>query len=183
MKILYVDDDDDNVFVLKSRLSRAGFTLVIATDGAQGVAMAASEQPDLILMDLSLPILDGLGSYAPDQSSDGDEAYPGHRVDRACDDRRSGEGARGGLQRFRYQAGGAEAFAWQDPRACTRRQRVVNPAEAALLVVDDNEDNRYTLTRRLKSRGIYESDDRDQWGAKHWNFCKKSRSTSFCSIS
>jgi CheY-like chemotaxis protein len=59
MKVLYVEDNDDNVFVIKSRLSRAGFTVIIATDGAQGVAMAASEQPDLILMDLSLPVLDG----------------------------------------------------------------------------------------------------------------------------
>jgi two-component system cell cycle response regulator DivK len=59
MKILYVEDNDDNVFVLKSRLSRAGFSVVIAVDGAQGVAMAASEQPDLILMDLSLPVIDG----------------------------------------------------------------------------------------------------------------------------
>jgi two-component system cell cycle response regulator DivK len=59
MKVLYVEDNDDNIFVIKSRLSRAGFTVIIATDGAQGVAMAASEQPDLILMDLSLPILDG----------------------------------------------------------------------------------------------------------------------------
>ncbi len=59
MKILYVEDNDDNVFVLKSRLTRAGFEVVIATDGAQGVAMAASEQPDLILMDLSLPVIDG----------------------------------------------------------------------------------------------------------------------------
>lgn len=59
MKVLYVEDNDDNVFVIKSRLSRAGFTVIIATDGAQGVAMAGSEQPDLILMDLSLPVLDG----------------------------------------------------------------------------------------------------------------------------
>ena len=59
MKILYVEDNDDNVYVLKSRLTRAGFTVVIATDGAQGVAMAVSEQPDLILMDLSLPVIDG----------------------------------------------------------------------------------------------------------------------------
>jgi two-component system cell cycle response regulator DivK len=58
-KVLYVEDNDDNVFVLKSRLTRAGFTVIIAGDGAQGVAMAASEQPDLILMDLSLPVLDG----------------------------------------------------------------------------------------------------------------------------
>jgi two-component system cell cycle response regulator DivK len=59
MKVLYVEDNDDNIFVLKNRLARAGFTVVIATDGVRGVAMAASEQPDIILMDLSLPVLDG----------------------------------------------------------------------------------------------------------------------------
>jgi CheY-like chemotaxis protein len=59
MKILYVEDNDDNIYMLKNRLTRAGFTVVIATDGAQGVAMATSEQPDLVLMDLSLPVLDG----------------------------------------------------------------------------------------------------------------------------
>ena len=59
MKILYVEDNEDNIYMLKSRLTRAGHTVVIATDGAQGVAMAASERPDLVLMDLSLPVLDG----------------------------------------------------------------------------------------------------------------------------
>jgi CheY-like chemotaxis protein len=59
MKILYVEDNDDNIFMLKNRLTRAGYTVLIATDGAQGVAMAASERPDLVLMDLSLPVLDG----------------------------------------------------------------------------------------------------------------------------
>jgi two-component system cell cycle response regulator DivK len=59
MKILYVEDNDDNIYMLRTRLTRAGFTVVVATDGAQGVAMAASEQPALILMDLSLPVLDG----------------------------------------------------------------------------------------------------------------------------
>jgi two-component system cell cycle response regulator DivK len=59
MKILYVEDNDDNIFMLKSRLMRAGLTVVVATDGAKGVAMAASEKPDVILMDLSLPVLDG----------------------------------------------------------------------------------------------------------------------------
>ena len=58
-KILYVEDNDDNVYMLRGRLSRAGFDVVVATDGAQGVAMAASEAPDLIVMDLSLPIVDG----------------------------------------------------------------------------------------------------------------------------
>jgi two-component system, cell cycle response regulator DivK len=59
MKILYVEDNEDNIYMLKSRLSRAGYTVIIATDGAQGVELAASERPDLVLMDLSLPVLDG----------------------------------------------------------------------------------------------------------------------------
>jgi two-component system, cell cycle response regulator DivK len=59
MKILYVEDNDDNIYMLNARLTRAGHTVVVATDGAQGVAMAGSEQPDLILLDLSLPVLDG----------------------------------------------------------------------------------------------------------------------------
>ena len=59
MKILYVEENEDNVYVLKSRLTRAGYTVLVAPDGAQAVTMAAAEQPNLILMDLSLPVLDG----------------------------------------------------------------------------------------------------------------------------
>ena len=59
MKILYVEDNDDNVYMLENRLKRNGYTVVIARDGAQGVELAVSERPDLILMDLSLPVLDG----------------------------------------------------------------------------------------------------------------------------
>ena len=59
MKILYVEDNDDNIYVVKNRLGRVGHTVVVATDGEQGVAMAGAEQPDLILMDLRLPGIDG----------------------------------------------------------------------------------------------------------------------------
>ena len=59
MKILYVEDNDDNIYVLKNRLTRAGYTVLIAMNGEDGVTMALSEKPDLILMDLSLPVLDG----------------------------------------------------------------------------------------------------------------------------
>jgi CheY-like chemotaxis protein len=59
MKILYVEDNDDNIYVVKNRMTRAGFTVVVATDGAQGVTMAIAEKPDIILMDMSLPVLDG----------------------------------------------------------------------------------------------------------------------------
>ena len=59
MRILYVEDNDDNIYVLKNRLTRAGFTILVARDGAEGVAMATAERPDLILMDLSLPVMNG----------------------------------------------------------------------------------------------------------------------------
>lgn len=58
-RLLYVEDNDDNVYMLRSRLTRRGFTVLVAADGAAGVAAAAQERPDLILMDLSLPVLDG----------------------------------------------------------------------------------------------------------------------------
>jgi DNA-binding response OmpR family regulator len=51
--------DDDNIYMLKNRLFRAGFTVIVATDGRQGIAMATSEQPDVILMDLTLPDIRG----------------------------------------------------------------------------------------------------------------------------
>src|SRR3989442_1646899 len=58
-KILYVEDNDDNVYVMKGRLPRLEFEVVVAADGEQGVAMAETEAPDLILMDLRLPGIDG----------------------------------------------------------------------------------------------------------------------------
>ena len=58
-KILYVEDNEDNVYMLVRRLSRKGFEVVVAGTGTEGVAMARSEAPDLILMDLSLPEMDG----------------------------------------------------------------------------------------------------------------------------
>jgi CheY-like chemotaxis protein len=59
VKVLYVEDNDDNIYVLKNRLTRAGFSVVVATDGAQGLAAASGEMPDLIITDLTLPALDG----------------------------------------------------------------------------------------------------------------------------
>lgn len=59
MKILYVEDNEDNIYVIRNRLGRAGYSVVVATDGEAGIAIANSDNPDLILMDLSLPVLDG----------------------------------------------------------------------------------------------------------------------------
>jgi two-component system cell cycle response regulator DivK len=59
VKILYVEDNEDNVYVIEQRLVKLGFTVLVAADGASGIAVAAAERPDLILMDLSLPAMDG----------------------------------------------------------------------------------------------------------------------------
>ena len=59
LKILYIEDNDDNVYVVRNWLGRAGITVLVAIDGEEGLAMAVAERPDLILMDLSLPVLDG----------------------------------------------------------------------------------------------------------------------------
>ena len=58
-KILLVEDNEMNRDMLSRRLQRKGYEVVMATDGEQAVAMAASESPALILMDMSLPIYDG----------------------------------------------------------------------------------------------------------------------------
>lgn len=57
--ILYVEDNEDNVYMLTRRLKRKGFDVVVAGDGAAGVERARSDLPALILMDLSLPVMDG----------------------------------------------------------------------------------------------------------------------------
>jgi CheY-like chemotaxis protein len=58
-KILLVEDNEMNRDMLSRRLIRKGFEVVMAIDGEQAVALAQSELPDLILMDMSLPVIDG----------------------------------------------------------------------------------------------------------------------------
>ncbi len=58
-KILLVEDNELNRDMLSRRLTRRGYTVVAAEDGEQGLALARSERPDLILMDMSLPGIDG----------------------------------------------------------------------------------------------------------------------------
>jgi two-component system cell cycle response regulator DivK len=58
-RVLCVEDNQENLFMLQRRLTRRGFEVTIATDGAQSVEWAKTLQPDLIVMDLNLPVLDG----------------------------------------------------------------------------------------------------------------------------
>jgi two-component system cell cycle response regulator DivK len=58
-KVLLVEDQEDNRDMLSRRLKKRGYEVAIAVDGAEGVEKARSETPDLILMDMSLPVMDG----------------------------------------------------------------------------------------------------------------------------
>jgi two-component system cell cycle response regulator DivK len=58
-KILIVEDNEENWDLLSRRLGRRGYEVVVARDGEQAIAMALAESPDLILMDMNLPVIDG----------------------------------------------------------------------------------------------------------------------------
>lgn len=58
-RLLYVEDNEDNIYMLVRRLERHGYEVVVARDGETGMELASREPPDLILMDLSLPGIDG----------------------------------------------------------------------------------------------------------------------------
>jgi two-component system, cell cycle response regulator DivK len=60
--ILYVEDNEDNIYMLSQRLQREGFDISIARTGVEGIALARAQLPDLIIMDLVLPELDGFAA-------------------------------------------------------------------------------------------------------------------------
>jgi CheY-like chemotaxis protein len=75
-KILLVEDDEMNRDMLSRRLIKREFEVVIATDGEQGVAMASSETPDIILMDMSLPGIDGWTATRQVKADEATRAIP-----------------------------------------------------------------------------------------------------------
>src|SRR6476469_7351923 len=75
-KLLIVEDNELNRDMLSRRLIRRGYDVVLAVDGAQGVAMAGTEHPDLILLDMSLPVLDGWEVARRIKGSDATRAIP-----------------------------------------------------------------------------------------------------------
>src|SRR4051794_19099312 len=75
-RILLVEDNEMNRDMLSRRLERKGFEVVIAVDGGQGVEMAKSSAPDVILMDMSLPVLDGWEATRRVKADDQTKAIP-----------------------------------------------------------------------------------------------------------
>ena len=76
VRILLVEDNEMNRDMLSRRLVRRGYEVIIAIDGEQGVAMATSESPALILMDMSLPVLDGWEATRAIKASPATRAIP-----------------------------------------------------------------------------------------------------------
>ena len=75
-KILLVEDNEMNRDMLSRRLTRNGYEVSIAKDGQQGVDMALSERPDIILMDMSLPVIDGWEATRRIKSNNATRAVP-----------------------------------------------------------------------------------------------------------
>lgn len=75
-KILLVEDNEMNRDMLSRRLTRNGYEVSIATDGQQGVDMALSERPDIILMDMSLPVIDGWEATRRIKANDATRGVP-----------------------------------------------------------------------------------------------------------
>jgi CheY-like chemotaxis protein len=75
-RVLYIEDNEMNRDMLSRRLQRRGFEVLIAADGEQGVSLAAAERPDLILMDMSLPVLDGWEATRRIKAAPGTQRIP-----------------------------------------------------------------------------------------------------------
>jgi CheY-like chemotaxis protein len=75
-KILLVEDNEMNRDMLARRLQRRGYEVVLATDGGQGVELAAAQTPDLILLDMSLPVLDGWQAARQLKAAEATRAIP-----------------------------------------------------------------------------------------------------------
>ena len=99
INILYVEDNDDNAYMLSRRLTKKGYKVVISSDGKAGVETARSLLPDLILMDLNLPVMDGIAATrllkSDDRTADipiivvSSHVFPGEResaIAAGCDD-------------------------------------------------------------------------------------------------
>jgi len=89
-KILYVEDNEDNVYMLRRRLAKHGYEMIVAEDGAKGVEAAIREKPDLILMDLTLPVLSGWEAAQQLKACAQTKPIPiialsAHALDGACD--------------------------------------------------------------------------------------------------
>ena len=123
-KVLLVEDNEMNRDMLSGVSSAEAFEVIFAVDGQQGVDLARSERPDIILMDMSLPVIDGWEATRRVKADDATRSVPVIGLDGACHGRRSRKGDRGRLRRLRHQAGRARPPHRQDRTPDRRRERI-----------------------------------------------------------
>ena len=95
--LLLVEDNELNRDMLSRRLRKRGYEIEIAVDGQEGLDRVKTARPDLILMDMSLPVIDGWEATRRLKSDPDDPRHPDHCANRARDGFGSREGPRGGL--------------------------------------------------------------------------------------
>jgi len=159
-KILYVEDSDDIVYMLKLRLEREGYEVLIAVDGKEGIYLANNRNPDLILMDLELPVLDGWEASKHLKKDPNTKHIPiialsarvmeGDRsraIDAGCDDFDSKPVDFDSLMKKIHSF-------LPDESEPVNESKVVVDDQRKILIVDDDENIRYTLLKYLKREGF-----------------------------
>ena len=136
-QILVVEDNEKNMKLFRDVLQAKGYRTLEATTGARAVELATAHRPDLVLMDIQLPDIDGVEALGRLRADDTDCLNTGARPDRAGDGRRPRAVSGRGLRRLRLQAGkhrradrhGEAALRWTRPMS--------GDDGARILVVDD----------------------------------------------
>ncbi len=83
-KLLYIEDNEMNRDMLSRRLSRRGYEIIMAVDGQAGLDMMRSESPDLVLMDMGLPVLDGWEATIQAKADESINSIPNYCLNSSC---------------------------------------------------------------------------------------------------
>ena len=136
--------------MLRRRLAKHGYEMIVAEDGQKGVEAALREKPDLILMDLSLPVLTGWEAAQQLKQSAQTQAIPIIALSAHALEGERDKALAAGCDEFESKPVDLAAAVGEARAAHSRRERLMAQSRPRILVVDDVDDNVFTLERRLK---------------------------------
>jgi CheY-like chemotaxis protein len=158
-KILYVEDNDDNVYMLKPRLERKGYEVLIAGDGKEGIYLANNKNPDLILMDLQLPVLDGWEATRHLKKDPNTKHIPIIALSALALEEDRSRAIAAGCDDFDSKPVDFDSLITKIQSLLPGEseqiieKKVAVQDQSKILIADDNDDNRYTLSQYLKREG------------------------------